>query len=304
MSFKLDFVGGGDARCGTTWIAECIDDHPDLYISSKKEIHFFDYDRKFKKGLDHYRKFFKDNTKDLIQGEYTPRYLLYRESLSRIKKLFPDVKIIISLRDLIERAISQFSYFRFNKKKEVEKSFLKALTGYYREDYLKKSKYAFQIKNVLKIFDEDRVLFLLYDDIDNSPGKVVESLYDFLDVNRKFKPEILNKIVNKSRDGYFEPTRFWARYMKLIQNVNGRIVGGEVIRKPSIKNSVVKKILRNRFTEKVYDEINSKLDLFFGSENKVNVSQQDKKVLYEKYFKSDIDYLEETMERDLSDWRY
>ena len=70
--------------------------------------------------------FFIDRKNELIQGEFTPRYILYKDALLRIKKFYHHVKIIISLRNPLERAYSQYNFFKYNKKRNP-KITLKAL---------------------------------------------------------------------------------------------------------------------------------------------------------------------------------
>ena len=56
---KPNFIGIGAMKCATTWISECLRYHPEIYMSSPKEIHFFSayYD----KGLDWYLNHFQES---------------------------------------------------------------------------------------------------------------------------------------------------------------------------------------------------------------------------------------------------
>jgi len=50
MKFKLDFVGVGAARCGTTWISSTLSQHPSIFIP-RKELHYFNNDKKYSDDL-------------------------------------------------------------------------------------------------------------------------------------------------------------------------------------------------------------------------------------------------------------
>ena len=162
---QLDFIGIGTARSGTTWLYNCLRKHPDIFMPTKKELHFFDCDKQFSKGINYYNNYFVDRKNELIQGEFTPRYILYKESLLRIKNLYPGVKIIISLRDPVDRAWSQYNFFKYNKKKEPSDNFKLALNAFYKEDYLEKSLYHKQLVNVFDLFPKKNIHIIIADEI-------------------------------------------------------------------------------------------------------------------------------------------
>ena len=56
-NFKVDFIGIGAPRCGTTWIAKCLSEHPQICLSSVKETDFFG--KYYRKGLSYYKSFFR-----------------------------------------------------------------------------------------------------------------------------------------------------------------------------------------------------------------------------------------------------
>ena len=57
---KLDFIGIGTARSNTTWLYKCLQEHPDIFMPQKKELHFFDSDSQFNKGINFYNNYFVD----------------------------------------------------------------------------------------------------------------------------------------------------------------------------------------------------------------------------------------------------
>lgn len=306
MDFKLDFIGIGAARCGTTWIAKCIAEHPQLFIPDEKEIHFFDNDRRYKQGLKLYKEYFKNNTNNLSQGEFSPRYMLYKKSLERIEDKFPNIKVIVSLREPLERSISQYSYFRFNKKKEDENDFMEALTGYYKEDYLFKSLYAEQLKNVFATFERDKILIILYDNIKKNPQETLKKIYDFLDVDSDFKPSVLNKTINRSKISYYDPAHWWAAFVKSVFNAKSRIVDEEVVQEPVLKSRLLNRIIGSSTAQRVVKIINQRLDWLLGKDNKKKkiLTKAEKRELYYKYFRSEVDFLEDELKIDLSAWKY
>ena len=114
---NVDFIGIGAERSGTTWVSNCLNDHPEICFSKQKEIFFFNkLDRHFlklenlryKRGINWYKGFFNHCAPGAIKGEFTPTYLFCPYAPRRIKSYFPNVKIVVCLRDPVERAFSQY----------------------------------------------------------------------------------------------------------------------------------------------------------------------------------------------------
>ena len=100
-----DFIGIGAQKSGTSWLFKNLRKHPQLYFPETKEIHFFDW--YFYKGLNWYCKHFKDADISQYKGEITPCYsILSEEKIKFIHQINPKLKIILLLRNPIERAWS------------------------------------------------------------------------------------------------------------------------------------------------------------------------------------------------------
>jgi hypothetical protein len=301
MSFTIDFIGIGAARCGTTWLYECLKEHPEIFLPEKKELHFFDDDANYNKGITFYESYFNGNTSSLIQGEITPRYLLYKDSISRIKSHYPDVKLIISLRDPVERAFSQYKYFRFNKKKEDNKDFHEALNGDFREDYIEKSLYYENLQHVYDNFDKDNVLVIFTSDIGQRPDSLVKQVYGFLGVNTDYSPIYIHEKINSSQNGFYDPPVFWARFNKMIY-LKTREVSGRVRSESPVKNKILNKFISSRLVIFTADKINKLLDRYLNSRHKIHLDKSVKKAIFEKHFKKDTQKLENLLDISLEHW--
>ena len=97
---KRRFVGVGVGHSGTTWLFNCLDEHPEISGSKPKETKFFR--EEFDKGLAYYQKKFFTNKNASVLGEFTPSYIYNPEIAKRIKESFPNTKIIVVLRDPLE----------------------------------------------------------------------------------------------------------------------------------------------------------------------------------------------------------
>ena len=111
----------GAQKCGTTWLAEVLRHHPGIYVAAEKEVHYYDDWTRHARGLDWYLAHFADAGDAIAVGEATPNYLwtaatplereLHHVSTdipAKIHADFPDLRLIVCLRDPVERAVSAY----------------------------------------------------------------------------------------------------------------------------------------------------------------------------------------------------
>lgn len=100
-----DFLGIGAQKAGTTWLYENLRRHPDIYLPTPKEIHFFDWH--FHRTLRSYARHFESGA-GRIKGEITPGYsIIDRRRIDFVHWLMPDVRLVMLIRNPMERAWSQ-----------------------------------------------------------------------------------------------------------------------------------------------------------------------------------------------------
>jgi len=108
-----DFIIIGGARCGTTPLWFNVDKHPDITMAPKRlgktEMHF--WKKKFYEQEDIKR--YKEKFKGKVCGEKTPGYYIRKHSMMYIKEYIPDVKLIMCVRNPVDRA---YSNYRMNLK--------------------------------------------------------------------------------------------------------------------------------------------------------------------------------------------
>ena len=201
MKQKINFIGIGVQKAGTSWLAEALNEHPNIYIYPKKEAHYFNKERFFINKF-HYERSFKPKNNEKIIGEITPSYISNKDAAKRIYKYNPDVKIIAIFRDPTERCISQYrmemNRGTIEKNKNIWDAFINDLPkygpmrerGYYKE----------QLELYYKYFNKDQILILDYNELKESPQLFIKKAYDFLEVNSQFSPECLTKNIKHKKD--------------------------------------------------------------------------------------------------------
>ena len=192
---RPDFIGIGAQKAGTSWIYACLDDHPDIHVPIK-EIHFFSKDDVHARGLDWYERNFAGRKEGQVSGEFSTTYLHSRPALERIAKAFPDIKIIVSLRDPIARAKSHFG--NDLKAGLIPRDAELADIFDSRPDYVERGFYADSIGWLFDNFGRHRVLVLVLEDSYEDPEAFVAGIYRFLGVDENFRPRALHQRINVS----------------------------------------------------------------------------------------------------------
>lgn len=296
-NFRIDFVGIGAQKAATTWIYSCLTEHPQI-CRSKKETDFFIQERKepftgkvaskspiIEKGIEPYRKYFSHCPKNKLKGEFTSNYHYFSEVPGLIKKYFPGVKIIVSLRNPIGRAYSQYideiyDLKYIHKRPELSKiTFEEALK--LEPEFIQKGMYYQQLKRYFDLFPKENILVLIYEDIEKNPLKFIQSIYRFLGVDSSFRPKASQLRINPRRDKMPLAIRFF--YLRCVPLLSNRKMGRRII-----ECNLVKKIF--------YFFIKT---LSFKTEKGI---QHSTRQYLREVFKEDIKKLEKLINKDLSFW--
>ena len=103
-----DFLGIGVQKGGTTTLQRLLEQHPQVYLPPCKELHYFSLH--YGQGEAWYQQQFEAAAPDQRCGEITPYYLFHPQVPARIHALLPEAKLIVLLRDPVERALSQVAH--------------------------------------------------------------------------------------------------------------------------------------------------------------------------------------------------
>ena len=94
----VHIIGIGAYKAASTWVHTCLREHPEICTATLKETNFFGSN--FEKGFDWYKGLFGDyKEKEHLRAEFSPEYLVNKESAGMIKMYAPDAKLIVSLRN-------------------------------------------------------------------------------------------------------------------------------------------------------------------------------------------------------------
>lgn len=228
MRLLPDFLIIGGQRCGTSSLYYYLTEHPRIASASTKEIHFFDDN--YPRGLGWYQAQFPTTVQKyyakhgLLTGEASPYYLFHPQAPKRISQHLPQVKLIVLLRNPIDRAYSQhwlevlgnYEPLSFEKaiKSEQERTAgerEKMLAdehydsyNYRRFTYLARGIYVDQLQYWMTFYPKEQFLILRSEDLYSKPAEVVKETLEFLgvptserDTSREYK-----KYKVPSKEGY------------------------------------------------------------------------------------------------------
>lgn len=205
---KVDFFIVGAPKAGTTSLYHYLSEHPQVEMSSQKEPDYFSdkaineqgmyYGKNRVDKLDKYESLFVQK-ESVVYGEGSVSYLFYDNVAEDIKKYNPNAKIIIMLRNPIERAFSHYlmdyrlglisdSFENIITKKSKHKN-----AHLFYQQYIEVSKYAKQIQRYLDFFEKENILFIDYEDFKKNVSKTVDKVYDFLNISTEFAADINTK---------------------------------------------------------------------------------------------------------------
>ncbi len=185
-----NFIGVGAPKSGTTWLANCLGEHPDVFMPKAKELVFFDYGD-FDDRLNDYLVHFESVNSESAIGEFTTRYFASRRPAERIKKMIPEAKLIVCLRNPVDQIYSHYWHLarqNFHQRKiQGEVSFADAINRF-PELLLRPAYYWDHLQHWLQHFPAEQFLILLYDDIQSHPQRVLSEVYRFIGVDPTFIP--------------------------------------------------------------------------------------------------------------------
>jgi len=201
-----NFIIIGVAKAGTTSLFRYLDQHPQVFICPIKGSNFFGYEdaldwkwndegappllRHFQvTTFEAYEALFAEASNEIAIGEVSPQYFRCPTAAEKIHNHIPDVKLIASLRNPADRAFSGF--LMRTRRGESVKSSHEELN--LESSHVKEGFYYRRLKRYFDIFPRDKIKILIFEEFKQDPTKFVIDLFDFLGVDKSYKPDTSTK---------------------------------------------------------------------------------------------------------------
>lgn len=209
-----NFLIIGAPKSGTTSLAQYLGQHPQIYISPKKEPYFFAFENEsvnfqspygadkvinqaVVSKMEAYQTLFQDVSHETAVGEASTLYLYFPKAAPRIKHHLPNAKLIAILRNPIDRAYSGFMH-ALRENQEPVNDFTVALSQEKERidqnygplwRYQDQGFYYQQLKLYYDSFNPEQIKIYLYEDLQNNLPALLHDIFLFLDVDTTFKPD-------------------------------------------------------------------------------------------------------------------
>ena len=189
------FVGIGAQKCASTWLHRILDDHPQVLVPQEKEVDFFSH--RYDHGFQWYEAHFDSDAAPVqARGEISPSYFADPAVPDRVARYAPDVHLLLSLREPVERALSNHRHEVRMGHVSGDLSFEAGLAN--NPMYVEQGLYATHLRRWLKVFPRERLLVVLMDDVTTDPRAVCRSVYRLLGVDERHVPAGLDERYNAS----------------------------------------------------------------------------------------------------------
>lgn len=295
-----NFLIAGQAKCGTSSLAYYLSQHPEIYISKRKEPRYFTSQPQllplggpkddavedwYVKSYEDYKALFNEVTTEKAIGEASADTMYFhKHTIPLIKEKLGDPKIIIILRNPVKRAFSAWQHLQRDAREHlpfreavaaeperIEKNF--ELIYHYTEV----SKYADGIKAFQENFSQVKVI--LNEDLAKQPQKVLKEIYEFLGVDTEVE---INTETQHNLSG-IPKSRFLFNILNLKTGIH------KIFRPITFFLSKDTKV---RILNKL-----SKKNL-----NRLTMDPADSRWLYPNFIE-DIEQTQQLIDKDLSKWR-
>jgi len=280
----------GAPKAGTTSLYHYLEAHPQIFMSSVKEPNYFSYQSSLNQNL-YYKERGINNFEEYISlfekagnkkaiGEASVSYLFYPEAAINIKNAFPKSRIIIMLRNPVERAISHYNmdyklgYVDLTFENVIKKKYDSNLNKLYYQQFIELGLYYNQVKRYIELFGRENVLIIFFEDFKNHAPREVKKIFEFLDVDSGFQTD-----TNAKYNTFKTPRNSLIRSIYRIKFL--RVVLKKLF--PQFISDLIKSIILTKNKKKFPDEATMKF--------------------LKQIYTPDIKQLEKLLNRDLNTWQ-
>ena len=204
---RLSFIVPGAQKSGTTALHYFLSKHSQIALPDRQEMHFFDDEEIFSQHPIDYQllhRHFRTRARQGLwpihsglAGEVTPSYLYWKPAMERIRDYNPQIKLVVLLRNPIDRAFAHWNMQRFKNREPLD--FLPALKEEPRRTavplsiesrrfaYVGRGFYSAQLESVFELFPREQVKIVRFENFRDRKQEALDDIFDFLAVKRMKK---------------------------------------------------------------------------------------------------------------------
>ena len=194
---RVDFLGIGAQKAGTTWLHRMLNAHPDIFMAQAedKDLRFFGacYDY----GYQWYESHFAAAGGAHRRGEFSTSYLYCRDAPARVRRYNPNMRLLVSLRDPVKRLISHHKHEIRLGRLAGDLSLERGIAN--NPSYIEQSRYFSQLSRWLDHFPLTSFHIVIFEEVFAEPARAIRDLYEFVGVTPSFLPATLHEKINEGR---------------------------------------------------------------------------------------------------------
>ena len=270
----------GAPKAGTTSLYAYLDQHPQVYMSPVKEPSYFAPEQcreNFIFSWEGYLRLFENVSDEIAIGEATASYLWSESAARNIAAGIPRAKIIINLRNPVDRAFSQYLQMLTNgvTRRSFRGQIDASLCGSNQEfgllwPFLELGRYYEQIKRYFGEFPRSQIHISYYEELERAPEQLLAGLFAFLGVDPGFILDITRRH-NEPRIARLAGVNYFLRKWPYLRNLAPQPLG------PRLRS------------------------LMLRSRPSLKMEPADRAFLRD-YYREDIEKLATLLDRDLANW--
>jgi len=201
-------LGIGAAKAGTTWLAEVLSAHPEVFVHPQKELNallYADLDSR----IEEYQAYFAKAGDRPVRCDFSVRYLSAERAPAAAGRLAPDARLLMVLRNPVDQIQSHYWHIRrqnFHQHEPVtDPPDLFAALDRFPDLLLEPALYAKHLDRWLAHFPRERLLLVDHADLRRRPLEALDEICDFLAVDRFDFSEALGQTSRTDARGGVQP---------------------------------------------------------------------------------------------------
>lgn len=197
------FLIVGGQKCGSTWLWEMLQQHPDTDLRVVKDLQFFSLSHEFEKGFEHYKSRFRHLDPSKVVGDASSAYFYHSMLLADnvtpdttkpplpalLRSYLPTAKVIVVLRDPVARALSAFRHHLRRRRFNPHLSLREVTRRHPDLRILERGDFAHILETYLEAYPPSDMCILIYErDIRAHPETGLRRTFEFIGVDPTFEP--------------------------------------------------------------------------------------------------------------------
>lgn len=297
-----NFLIIGAQKSASTFVHECVREHPNVFMP-RQEIAFFQDPDYLESSASQFESIFNVVKNEKAIGIKCPDYLGRPECPERIRKHIPDAKLIVVLRNPVDRAVSAYYWFMqvgIIPVRPLEEGLGDVISGQYARQFPRSREildYGFYYEHLmryLKYFERRQLLILLQTDLQDSPRQAVSQIYNFLEIDESYVPRALTRQPKQSV--YSLPRLRWLSMANRLFFYSYRVNADNKMALYPIENRLF------RLCYYMMHGIDRYLLAYIFGNKREKLSPNTRSALVERYT-NDINNLEKYLGQELTEWK-